>query len=82
MSTVFLLFLGLGAPTGLMLRRGTQLGALSVAVGYGLVYYILSMRVGKGLARSADVPAWLAAWITPALFLLASVILLRKALRR
>lgn len=82
MSTVFLLFLGLGAPTGLMLRRGTQLGALSVAVGYGLVYYILSMRLGKGLARMDSVPPWLAAWITPALFLIMSVIFMRKALRR
>jgi lipopolysaccharide export LptBFGC system permease protein LptF len=82
MSMVFLLFLGLGAPTGLMLRRGTQLGALSVAVGYSLIYYILSMRLGKGLARIDAVPPWLAAWITPAMFLIASVALMRKALRR
>ena len=81
-STAFLLFLGLGAPTGLLLRRGTQLGALSVAVGFGLVYYILSMRVGKELGNSGTYPPWLGAWITPILFSSASIVLLHKAMRR
>lgn len=82
MSTAFLLFLGLGAPTGLLLRRGTQLGALSVAVGFGLVYYVLSMRVGKELGHGGSLPPWFGAWITPVLFSAASVFLLRKAMRR
>lgn len=78
----FLLFLGLGAPTGLLLRRGTQLGALAVAVGYALVYYLLSMRLGKELGRSEAIHPILAAWASTAGGAVVSIVLLSKALRR
>jgi len=82
MAAAFVMFLGLGASTGLLLRRGTQLGALAVSVGYALVYYIMSMRVGKQLGRSGVLPPEIGAWATIAFGCLAGVILLRKALRR
>ena len=62
LAATCVMFLLLGAPTGLILRRGTQLGALSIAVGYALVYYLLSMRLGKAMAVSGLVPEWLSAW--------------------
>ncbi len=56
------MFLLLGAPTGLLLRRGTQLSALAAAVGYALLYYLLTLRAGRELAEQGVVPAWLGAW--------------------
>ena len=82
LSAAFLMFLGLGASTGLILRRGTQLGALAVAVGYALGYYILSMRFGKSLAAGGVVPPETAAWATIAVGCVVAVVLLQRALRR
>jgi lipopolysaccharide export LptBFGC system permease protein LptF len=82
MAAAFFLFLGLGAPTGLLLRRGTQLGALAVAAGYGIVYYVLSMRVGKELGLSESLPVWLGPWLTTALGAVVSAVLLNRAIRR
>jgi lipopolysaccharide export LptBFGC system permease protein LptF len=82
MSVVYLMFLALGAPTGLIMRHGTQLGALAISVGYALLYYIISMRLGKQLGRSGVVDPALGAWSTVAIGLFASLFLLRKAMRR
>ncbi|MCP3918257.1 MAG: YjgP/YjgQ family permease [bacterium] len=81
-SCAYLLFLGLGVPTGLLLRRGTQLAALAVAMGYGIIYYILSMQVGKDIGLSGDVPPWVGAWSTTLFGLVVSLVLIRKAMRR
>lgn len=80
-SATFLMFLLLGAPTGLLLRRGTQLGALSVAIGYALLYYLLSMRLSKELAAGQVIPPVIGAWMVVSVGCLAGVFLLRKALR-
>lgn len=56
------MFLLLGLPTGLALRRGSQLAALAAAISYALAYYLISMRMGKVLANTAVVPEWVAAW--------------------
>jgi len=82
LSSVFLMFLGLGAPTGIIMRRGTQLGALAVSIGYALAYYILSMRLGKGLGRSGAVPPELGAWATLTLGSIGAWILVIKAMKR
>ena len=82
MSASMLLFFLLGAPTGLILRRGTRLGALAIAVGYALAYYLLSMRLGKQLAFSETLPPAMAAWLTTAIGTLLGVFLMRKATRR
>src|SRR5437773_1361324 len=75
-SSTYLMFLLLGVPTGLLLRRGTQLGALSVAVGYALLYYVLSMRLGKQLATSSILPPFLGAWAINLIGMLAGLGLL------
>jgi lipopolysaccharide export system permease protein len=82
LSATCLLFLILGAPTGLILRRGTQLGALAAGVGYALLYYLLSMRFGKTLGESGTIPEWVAAWSTTVLGALAGLFLLARAVVR
>jgi lipopolysaccharide export system permease protein len=79
-SSTFLMFLLLGIPTGLLLRRGTQLGALSVAVGYALLYYVLSMRTGKLLVENAGLAPVFGAWMINAIGTLVGLYLTRRAL--
>ena len=81
-SSSFLLFLVLGAPTGLLLRRGTRIAALATAVGYALVYYVLSMRFGRELGRGGFIPPAAGAWSTNVVGTLLALGLLRKAMRR
>jgi len=81
-STSYILFLLLGAPTGLLLRRGTQLGALSIAVGYALLYHILSMRVGKELGLAGVLHPAFGAWMTTICGGLIGLFLLNKARKR
>lgn len=82
LASTFLVFLALGAPIGLILRKGTQLGALAASSGVGLLYYILNMRIAKELGNSGTWPPALAAWSPTVLGLLVSIWLLRKALAR
>ena len=82
LASTSLLFLLLGAPTGLLLRHGTQLGALATAIAYALAYYVLSMRLGKTLGVSGAMPQWLAAWSTTILGAAAGIVLAWKAMRR
>lgn len=81
LSSTYWMFLLLGAPTGLILRRGTQLGALAAAVGYALLYYLLSMRLSKELASSRVIPPEFGAWLVVAVGCVCGLFLLRKALR-
>jgi lipopolysaccharide export system permease protein len=67
LASVYLMFVLLGAPTGLVLRRGTLLAALATAVLYALVFYVLYIRASKELALHQAIPAVAAAWIVPAL---------------
>jgi lipopolysaccharide export LptBFGC system permease protein LptF len=82
MTATYVLFLLLGVPTGLLLRRGTQLGALAAAVGYALLYYLLEMRLGKTMASWGMMPPGLAAWATSILGGIAGVWLCWRAFRR
>jgi len=82
MFVIFFLFLLLGASTGLLMRRGTQLGALAVAAGYGILYYVFNMRLGKELGESSSLPPWVGAWLTTVVGGVVSVFLVRRAIRR
>jgi lipopolysaccharide export LptBFGC system permease protein LptF len=82
MFAIFFVFLLLGASTGLLMRRGTQLGALAVAAGYGILYYVFSMRLGKELGISSSLPPWIGAWLTTILGGGIAGFLVRRAIRR
>ena len=56
-----------------------NMAALAVAVGYALAYWMISLRVGKELAISGDVPAELGAWSAVIITGTVGVILTRKA---
>jgi lipopolysaccharide export LptBFGC system permease protein LptF len=76
-----LMFVLIGVSTGLLLRKGTQLGALAVAVGIAMGYWIFSLRLGKQLAREGVLEAWIGAWGPFALFAIVGLWLTHKALR-
>ncbi len=78
MALIFFVFLGIGAPTGLLMRRGTQLGALAISICFGLIYYLLAVRLGREMGRSGVVAPWVGAWSVPLLGSAISVYLLRK----
>lgn len=82
LAATFLVFLGVGAPLGLILRKGTQLGALAASSGIALLYYILNLRIAKELGMAGTLPPAVAAWSPTAFGLVLSVLLLRRALRR
>lgn len=82
MFAIFYLFLGLGAATGLLMRRGTQLGALAVAAGYGIVYYVFSMRLGQQIGLGGTFPPAVGAWAATVLGGGVATVLLKKAMRR
>jgi lipopolysaccharide export system permease protein len=81
LAVTCLMFLLLGAPTALMFRRGTQLLPLAIAVGYSLLYYVLSMRLGMILNQARVIPPGPAAWSVVILGLVAGALLTRKAMR-
>lgn len=74
-----LMFVFLGVPTGILMRRGTQLAALAVAVGYAILYWISSMRLGDALSGSGALPAEIGAWGPLALWTVGALFLTRRA---
>jgi len=82
LAAAFLVFALLGPATGLLARRGTQLGAMAICSGYALLHHLLQMQVAKDLGTSGVWPPAVAAWSPVGLGAVASLLLLRKALRR
>lgn len=76
-----LMFVLVGVSTGLLLRRGTQLTALGAAVGYAMLYWIASLRLGKQLARDGVVEPWVGAWVPLLVFALFGLWMTRRAFR-
>jgi lipopolysaccharide export LptBFGC system permease protein LptF len=79
-ASICLVFLLLGVPTGIRLWRRRQLVAIAAGVGYALVYYVLSMRLGHVLVDRRLLSADLGAWILPMLGLLVGAELCRRGL--
>lgn len=81
-GATYLLFLLIGMPTGLWLRSGTQLTAFGAASAYAFTYYILSLQLGKSLAKQGAIDPQLAAWSTNAIGLVVGLFMLWRTLRR
>jgi len=82
LSSAYFLFLLLGVSTGLILRKGTQLGALAVSSGYGLLHYLLNMRLAKDLGMGDVVSPAVGAWTPTLLGLLIALPFIHRALKR
>jgi lipopolysaccharide export LptBFGC system permease protein LptF len=82
LSSAYFLFLLLGVSTGLILRKGTQLGALAVSSGYGLLHYLLNMRLAKDLGMGDVVSPAVGAWTPTLLGLLIVLPFIHRALKR
>lgn len=79
-ASICLVFLLLGVPTGLRFWRRRQLLAIAAGVGYALVYYVLSMRLGHVLVEHRVLSAESGAWVLPAIGLLVGGELCRRGL--
>ncbi len=82
LALTYFVFLLVGIPTGIVLRSSTQLGAFTGAVGYGIVYFVVALEVGKALAKSDQVSPLFAAWMPTVLFLILGGVLSYRALFR
>ena len=74
-----MIFCLLGFPMGALLRHSSQLAAFACAMGYGFVYYLLFLRLGKELVGFEAVPPAVAAWTTNGLFTALGAFLFRRA---
>jgi len=79
-ASICLVFLLLGVPTGIRLWRRRQLVAIASGVGYALVYYVLSMRLGHVLVDRHILTADLGAWMLPLIGLLVGALVCRRGL--
>lgn len=82
LAAAFLVFALLGPATGLLARKGTQLGALAICMGYSLLHYLLQMQVAKDLGSRGKIDPILAAWSPVLVGAIGALWLCRKALRR
>jgi len=77
-----LVYLLLGIPTGLLLRRGNQLLPLAAAVLWALLFYLLYQRLSRELALSHTLPPRESAWAVVVVFGLIGGWYTRKAMRQ
>lgn len=82
LSSAFFLFMLLGVSTGLILRKGTQLGALAASSGYGLLHYLLNINLSKSLGLGGLFSPEAGAWTPTALGLLIALPFMHRALKR
>ncbi|MDP6387204.1 MAG: LptF/LptG family permease, partial [Planctomycetota bacterium] len=82
LSSAYFLFMLLGVSTGLILRKGTQLGALAASSGYGLLHYLLNIKLAKDLGLGALFSPEAGAWTPTAIGLLIAAPFMHRALKR
>jgi lipopolysaccharide export LptBFGC system permease protein LptF len=82
MACIFLVFALLGVSTGLFMRNGNQLAALAVAIGYGLIYFVFSVQLGRDLGRGGTVAPWIGAWAVPIVGMVVAVVSLQRSMKR
>ncbi|MCA8981061.1 MAG: LptF/LptG family permease [Planctomycetes bacterium] len=81
-SLTCLMFVFIGTGTGILMRRGTQLAALAVSVGYAVMYWVLALRLGKELIFDQVIPTWAGTWGPLLICAVGGFWLIRKAFRR
>lgn len=72
-----LLFL-IGAPLGAIIRKGGLGMPLVVAIGFFVVFHIMSIT-GEKLARSETVESWVGMWMATAMLLPIALVLIQQA---
>jgi len=77
-----LMFVLVGTGTGILMRRGTQLAALAVSVGYAVMYWVLALRLGKELIFKQVIAPWMGTWGPLLICAAGGFWLLRRAFRR
>ena len=77
-----MMFVLVGVGTGILMRRGTQLAALAVSVGYAVLYWVLALRLGKELIFKQVIDPWLGTWGPLLVCSVGGAWLLRRAFRR
>jgi lipopolysaccharide export LptBFGC system permease protein LptF len=82
LSASYAVFLLLGAATGLWLKSGTQLGAMTGAIAVAFLYYVMSLELGQQLAKVGLVSPEVAAWSTDGVFLVLGAVMARRILWR
>ena len=82
LSLSYLLFLFLGAPIGIALRKGTQLAAMTTGVGVAFIYYIASLRMGKQIIQMSDISPLVAVWSTNGIGAVIGLVLTWRIVRR
>lgn len=80
-ALAYLLFLLWGLPVGLMAQRRSMLSSFVVTIGFGIVYYVLSIRFLREAGYSGALPPAVAAWSTPLVGSLLGSLLWRNGLR-
>ena len=78
----YLLFVLLGAPIGIALRKGTQLAAMTAGVGVAFVYYVASLRLGEQIVEIGGVSPFLAVWSTNLIGATLGLVLCYRIVRR
>jgi lipopolysaccharide export LptBFGC system permease protein LptF len=82
LSSAYFLFMLLGVSTGLILRKGTQLGALASSSGYGLLHYLLNIKLAKDLGLGGYFSPEAGAWTPTIIGLLIAMPFMHRALKR
>lgn len=72
-----LLFL-IGAPLGAIIRKGGLGMPMIFAVGFFLVWYIITIT-GEKLSKTGALPAWIGMWMSTAMLLPIAFVLIRQA---
>ena len=75
-----ILFVLLGAPLGVMAKRGGFAISTSLSFGFFLLYYILLIG-GEEMADRNQVPAWIGMWVPNAVVLIVSLYLILHTVR-
>jgi len=82
LSATYLVYALAGILIGLRIASESVLGPLGATIGLAGVYHVLYQHVGRDLALSGQVPAWVGAWLANGVLLLGCIVGLFRRWRR